>query len=1045
MLDITQHAPVGYYRSHQTEARRTGGKVKNRLTHTRDFFIIFIMNWVGGARSRLRMKYEKKQQKDYFERKRYARQVKTVRPLSPGARHRKGGISQDLLYLQTLNTAHSMDRTGTVSASSSRQVNKVDLSKTGGSFPLRRQEDLELPNMSPDYSKTPSSLQLAGPADSKPPCQHYLSYDDWITSSSGKLGNDTSDSEVHLFDQSGRLSEVAPHTSNTNRELQSQGTPFVPYTTPGPKAFFKDPFRKFTSSSSLVKFEEGPHTPDLRQDHDLDPEVMGIGNPPRTPGSCRKRRKLARTPSSGRSVRTPSTFSSSSPSSIGSPVGADTQDKTHEEEHRPILLHQSERPSLHSWLSSISRDAETPDIQPDKTTPSTTDGETLPAGKRRKLDFGQPCSTYAIQQRAAMSCSDSHAQPPVGKDLNINTWDASYIKEATVKKFTMKPETPSTIVKQNTDQTTDKTKGYQATLQNLMSMPLTWANQQPTDHESKEKKGSSVVAEDGFPAATQQFAPGSAPRTGLVAEASQAASLPSETGAEFTTPKKETAKRICNGDRDTHQKEVSTPHIRDPFSPLSSQESVCFSSGVESLSSLDLSEASQEQDVNLSQEELQSLEEALSDPQSTLKGVPKTDAEVNHNADTSGVEKDVSDCIQLLLTLVEFGSFSGDAEHANISPETNLPEDPAISPMTTPKRIPVQDEPTALAGSENTSLVESVSCHIHPTSTSKLGPDQDIATELVGSENTSVVESCQGLDCQATLPTAHSRWIPNQVEATKFVLSEDTAVVNSLSCQGSIEEMSHFTESEVLVKEVIDSIIRDVTDRKILTEGEQQHKTVHIEETPKGQGIVAMEQDNAKTDASESPPPNVSKELERTSTEQQQQHKTIQNAETGEEQEVIARQQDNEKTNGSKSASPPENVSKQFHTESLKEQAQKDQETQIVTSPEMQTAASTNKSETEMSVEDEQDSCGSLSKSSSRCDKWTQTPDEEGSFLGEESASAGDECEQKARAVLDKVRGLPEACRSEERLLTMLNEVEELVVKLESAHILQSLKEGTSA
>ncbi|XP_035677355.1 uncharacterized protein LOC118416368 [Branchiostoma floridae] len=117
-----------------------------------------------------------------------------------------------------------MDRTGTVSAPSSRQVNKVDLSKAGGSFPLRRQEDLELPNMSPDYSKTPSSLQLAGPADSKPPCQHYLSYDDWLTSSSGKVGNDTSDSAVHLFDQSGRLSEVAPHTSNTNRELHSHGS-----------------------------------------------------------------------------------------------------------------------------------------------------------------------------------------------------------------------------------------------------------------------------------------------------------------------------------------------------------------------------------------------------------------------------------------------------------------------------------------------------------------------------------------------------------------------------------------------------------------------------------------------------------------------------------------------------------------------------------------------------------------------------------------------------------------------------------------------------
>ncbi|XP_066283643.1 uncharacterized protein [Branchiostoma lanceolatum] len=476
MLDITRHVPAGYSRSHQTEAHRTGGRIKSRLTAT--FCCIFsrfhrvwetfvkqkaalqdilcTMNWVGGARSRLRMKYEKKQQKDYFERKRYARQVKTVRPLSPGAAHRKGGISQDLLYLHTLNTAHSMDRKGCVSAPSSRQVNKVDLSKAGGSFPMRRQEDLELPNMSPDYSKTPSRLQLADSADSKPPCQHYQSYDDWLTS--GKVGADTSDSEVHLFDQSARLRAAVANTSD--REAQSHGTPFVPYTTPGPKAHYRDPFRKFTSSSSLMKFEEGPHTPDLRHNHDFDPEVAGIVNPPRTPGSSHKKRKLARIPSSGRSVRTPSTFSSSSQSSLGSPARGDTQDRSREEERRPILLHQSaqsERPSLHNWLSSISRHVEKTDTHPnnttpsttdqllsseksnthpDTTTPSTTDGETLPAGKRRKLDFGEACSTDASQQRAV-----------------------------------------------------------------------------PT--ESRQKQEISAVAEEAFPAATQQFAPGSAPRTGF--------------------------------------------------------------------------------------------------------------------------------------------------------------------------------------------------------------------------------------------------------------------------------------------------------------------------------------------------------------------------------------------------------------------------------------------------------------------------------------------------------------------------------------------------
>ncbi|CAH1264509.1 Hypp3004 [Branchiostoma lanceolatum] len=1031
MLDITHHAPAGYSRSHQTEAHRTGGRIKSRLTAT--FCCIFsrfhrvwetfvkqkatlqdilcTMNWVGGARSRLRMKYEKKQQKDYFERKRYARQVKTVRPLSPGAAHRKGGISQDLLYLHTLNTAHSMDRKGCVSAPSSRQVNKVDLSKAGGSFPIRRQEDLELPNMSPDYSKTPSRIQLADSADSKPPCQHYQSYDDWLTS--GKVGADTSDSEVHLFDQSARLRAAVANTSD--REAQSHGTPFVPYTTPGPKALYKDPFRKFASSSSLVKFEEGPHTPDLRHDHDFDPEVAGIVNPPRTPGSSHKKRKLARIPSSGRSVRTPSTFSSSSQSSLGSPVGGDIKDKSHKEEnHRPILLHQSaqsERPSLHNWLSSVSRDAEKSDTHPnnttpsttdqllsleksnthpDTTTPSTTDGDTLPAGKRRKLDFGEACSTNASQQRAAMTCSDNHAQPPVGRNLKFNTWDAVFREETRDKRFSIKPELPQTM-KQNTDLTTEKTtsqKGYQATLQNLMSMPLTWANQQPT--ESRQKQEISAVVEEAFPAATQQFAPGSAPRT----------------EEEFDTPTKEIAKRVCHEDRDAHQDEVSTPHIRDPFSPLSSQGSVCLSSGVESLSSLDLSEVSEVQ-------ELQTLEEALSDPPCTLMCVPKTAEEMTPNADTSGVEKDVSDCLQLLLTLVECGSFSRDVEDVKISPEAKTHDSPAACPTVTARQIPVQ-----------------------------VG-----ATEFVGSENTAVVESalCQSLDGPAKSPTTPLRCIPDQVGAAESVGSEDTLVVEAESCQVSTDEVPHFTEDEVLVKEVIDSIIRDAVDDEIPTE-EEQDKTIHKEGTC--EDVIATEQDDVKTDMSASPPPNESKQIERTLSDQQQQHKTVHEEETSEKQE-IAEEHDDMKIN--ESVSPLPNEPEEFKTEIREETTQKDQQTQTISKTEdtgIQTEASTtdcSKSETEMSIKDEQDTSGPLDKSSSRFDKSTQTPDQEGSVVGEESACEVDECELKARTVLDKVRGLPESCRGEKQLLTMLNDVEELIEKLESAHILQSLKEGTSA
>ncbi|XP_066283229.1 otolith matrix protein OMM-64-like [Branchiostoma lanceolatum] len=414
--------------------------------------------------------------------------------------------------------------------------------------------------------------------------------------------------------------------------------------------------------------------------------------------------------------------------------------------------------------------------------------------------------------------------------------------------------------------------------------------------------------------------------------------------------------------------------------------------------------------------------------------VPKTAAEMSPNADTSGVEKDVSDCLQLLLTLVECGSFSSDVEDVGISLVAKPRDSPAVS-------------------CEKTALVGSVSCQSlggpakSPTATSRQIPDQNEATEFVGSEKTAVVESvsCQSLDGLAKSPTTPPRWIPDQIEATESVGSEDTLVVEAESCQVSTDEVPHFTEDEVLVKEVIDSIIRDAVDDEIPTE-EEQDKTIHKEGTC--EDVIATEQDDVKTDMSANPLPNESKQFERTLSDQQQQHKTVHEEETSEKQE-IAEEHDDMKIN--ESVSPLPNEPDRFKTEIREEKTQKDQQTQTISKTEdtgVQTEASTtdySKSETEMSMEDEQDTSGSLDKSPSRSDKSTQTPDQEGSVVGEESACEVDECELKARAVLNKVRGLPESCRREKQLLTMMNDVEELIDKLESAHILQSLKEGTAA
>ena len=51
---------------------------------------------------------------DYFDRKRLMSRVRHARPLSPGDRHSKKHISQDLLFLQAVSNAHNTANKGTV-------------------------------------------------------------------------------------------------------------------------------------------------------------------------------------------------------------------------------------------------------------------------------------------------------------------------------------------------------------------------------------------------------------------------------------------------------------------------------------------------------------------------------------------------------------------------------------------------------------------------------------------------------------------------------------------------------------------------------------------------------------------------------------------------------------------------------------------------------------------------------------------------------------------------------------------------------------------
>eukprot|EP00795_Rhopilema_esculentum_P002024 gene2024-17585_t len=83
------------------------------------------MNWVGGARQRVKVKNERRIQREFFERRRKAKKHEEIKPKSDGKSIDKNAVSQDLLFLYPLN---SREISG-FPATSKRPVNFVDLSK----------------------------------------------------------------------------------------------------------------------------------------------------------------------------------------------------------------------------------------------------------------------------------------------------------------------------------------------------------------------------------------------------------------------------------------------------------------------------------------------------------------------------------------------------------------------------------------------------------------------------------------------------------------------------------------------------------------------------------------------------------------------------------------------------------------------------------------------------------------------------------------------------------------------------------------------------
>ncbi|CAG2218866.1 unnamed protein product [Mytilus edulis] len=116
------------------------------------------MNWVGGSRSRIRTQNERKLQREFFERKKFADKVQVYRSIGgtgTGTGIRKHGLGQDFRAFQTVNVAHSHNKGGCDTPA--RQVKKVDLDVFKPAF-SRMVEDINLGPVSPTSSVSKITL-----------------------------------------------------------------------------------------------------------------------------------------------------------------------------------------------------------------------------------------------------------------------------------------------------------------------------------------------------------------------------------------------------------------------------------------------------------------------------------------------------------------------------------------------------------------------------------------------------------------------------------------------------------------------------------------------------------------------------------------------------------------------------------------------------------------------------------------------------------------------------------------------------------------------
>ncbi|XP_046561083.1 uncharacterized protein C12orf40-like [Haliotis rubra] len=109
------------------------------------------MNWVGGARKRVKLQGEKRLQKEFFERKRL--QPKPRNQFRGSSAVKNGAVSRDLLALQTVSRIQYSDQGHNLS----KPVRKLDLDKFKSTVCGRKHNEVELP---PSPNEIPSMISL---------------------------------------------------------------------------------------------------------------------------------------------------------------------------------------------------------------------------------------------------------------------------------------------------------------------------------------------------------------------------------------------------------------------------------------------------------------------------------------------------------------------------------------------------------------------------------------------------------------------------------------------------------------------------------------------------------------------------------------------------------------------------------------------------------------------------------------------------------------------------------------------------------------------